>query len=488
MPKSLSMPKLTIPLFFIFSVLFSLMACSQASPTPVSPSTRVSTVEQTTTPKAQASPTAVNTPTRVPTVAQTATPNPDARLSALERVCPGAEMASWTDKWSVEGLVYQAALIWPAEQAEACLALLQGDGQAVQVVAHHLIEAGYSERYREYSAPALHATPVLLAGALPFIVTSRQSQGAGGGGGDLYTIWRPAGGQLHSALEFSLESYTDINSLTENPCDDQPPFYEQLEDYLAVSACFDGERQPTAYYHFDGNRFVLDGDILEMVQKDELQATLRLDGQLYLEGREGFTQSLSTVVMGEDADFWSNFPHALSIQDLDADGQDEIVLIVSTSGASCCTTLAIIYFDEASQSYLSTQPLYRKFTLGFDVQDLDGDGLIEIRTLNENFNYALGGATVVSFLSPLQILGFAQGKLVNKTAQFPDLLRQSAQHWAEDEEFLCMIFGAGAYLAEMHMLDQAEAGWALIDEKCDLRPADVEAIRQALADFAYVEN
>ncbi|MCB0213513.1 MAG: hypothetical protein KDJ52_29490 [Anaerolineae bacterium] len=481
------MTKHTIHLLFIFSFFFGLTACSQAGPAAVGTPTSAPTMEATATPIPD-SPASVSTPTLVPTVEATATPNPDSRLLALEAVCPQAEMVSWTDRWSVGEQVYQAALVWPAEQADACLAFMQVNDQTVHVVAHSMIEAGYSERYSEYSAPALQAAPVFVDESLPLMVTSRQSQGAGGGGGDLYTLWRVEGAQLLSALDFSLESYTDINSLTESPCDSQASSYEQVGDYLAVTPCFDGDRQPTAYYHFDGNRFVLDSDILELVQKDDLQATLRLDGQLYLAGGEGFNQSLTTVVMGEEPEYWSNFPHTLSIQDLDADGQDEIVLIVSTPGASCCTTLSIVYYDEASQRYASTQPLYRKYTLGFDVQDLDGDGLIEIRTLNEDFNYALGGATVVSFLSPLQIFGYAEGKLFNKTAQFPDLLSQSAQHWAEDKEFLCMIFGAGAYLAEMHMLNQAEAGWALIDEKCDLPPEDVEALGQALRDYGYAEN
>ena len=476
------MPKHTISLFFIFGFFFGLTACGQPVPAAVSTPTSVPTLEET------AAPTAVSTPTSIPPVEKIATSNPDSRLLALERVCPGAETASWTDRWSVEEQVYQAALVWSADQSEACLALVQGDSHAFEVVAHSMIEAGYSERYSEYSAPALQSAPILVDERLPFIVTSRQTQGNGGGGGDLYTVWRPEREELLVALQFSPETYTDINSLTESPCDNQALSYEQIGDYLAVSSCFDGDQQPTAYYHFDGDRFVADSDILEMVQKDDLQATLRLDGQLYLNGRDGFEQSLSTAVLGEDPDYWSNFPHALSIQDLDADGQDEIVLIVSTAGASCCTTLSIVYFDEADQSYMSTQPLYRKFTLGFDVQDLDGDGLIEIRTLNENFNYALGGATVVSFLSPLQIFGFAQDKLVSKTAQFPDLLEQSTQHWAEDEESLCLIFGAGTYLAEMHMLAQAEAGWALIDEKCNLSPNDIETLRQTLRDYAYAEN
>jgi hypothetical protein len=53
----------------------------------------------------------------------------------------------------------------------------------------------------------------------------------------------------------------------------------------------------------------------------------------------------------------------LSIQDLDLDGEVEIVLDTFLHGAYCCTVIAVVYFYKSVQKYISSKLKYRKWGL-----------------------------------------------------------------------------------------------------------------------------
>lgn len=224
--------------FLILSIV--LPACTSSTPQPISQ---------------QATPT--NTTTLIPTETDAITPHvtstPAPPLTLLP--CLHPETVTWAGPWSVEGQTYWAALTWRENEKEACLALLETNSG--EIAAQGQIEAGYSERYDEWSAPGFSPLePILLPGEPPFIVTGRQAQGAGGGGGELYTVWRSVEGELVSVLGFSLESYTNINTLMEAPCPGRLNYYRQQGNELEVDSCFDGQPQ-TQRYQFDGEQFIL---------------------------------------------------------------------------------------------------------------------------------------------------------------------------------------------------------------------------------------
>lgn len=120
--------------------------------------------------------------------------------------------------------------------------------------------------------------------------------------------------------------------------------------------------------------------------------------------------------------------------------------------------------------------------------DLNGDGVIEFRTLNEDVNYALGGASVVSFFSPLQILRYYNGALHDVTAEFPLLLEERITDWLNDSETLCSLFGGGAYLAEMAMLDRLDEGQKHIADRCMMTADEQKLIMDTLRRFGYIHK
>jgi hypothetical protein len=160
--------------------------------------------------------------------------------------------------WPVENTTYWARLTWETNAETACLMLLTGSEAQPVLLAHQRIDAGYSERYDEHYTPALQTEPIQLDGQPPFIVTSRTAQGVGGGGGDLYEVWRPYNSKLINIIGFSLEGYTNINTFTETPCPAGEFFYHQIGSAIEVTSCFDGAIEPIKVFRFDGDSFVLE--------------------------------------------------------------------------------------------------------------------------------------------------------------------------------------------------------------------------------------
>ncbi|MEM7347700.1 MAG: hypothetical protein AAF485_25995, partial [Chloroflexota bacterium] len=221
------------------------------------------------TPTESPTATKIYTPTSSPLPTKTVTPTPiDIHQQAVQAICPYPETATWAGPWLVEQKAYKAAITWQADAAQACLALFEvEDPASLTLVAHRTIEAGFSERYQEVSSPTIVAELLDFPGGRPFFVTTRLAEGHGGGGGNLYTIWHPQGGNLIPTLTFSLESYTNINAVVETPCDVTTSFSIQNNDELHIDSCFDGEPQARQVYHFDGAHFHLEPKIstLEIV-------------------------------------------------------------------------------------------------------------------------------------------------------------------------------------------------------------------------------
>ncbi|MEM6431324.1 MAG: hypothetical protein AAF708_18955, partial [Deinococcota bacterium] len=157
---------------------------------------------------------------------------------------------------------------------------------------------------------------------------------------------------------------------------------------------------------------------------------------------------------------------------------------------SCCSTLAVAY--QQAGEYLLTDALYRKYGIGFDVQDIDADGRLEIRTLNTPLNTFLGGADAVAIASPLQILTFEDGNLVDVSQDFPELLRAQLADWQAEltaqVEGPCEVLAAGTYLALRYMLGEGDQAWRDLARVCWLDGASWAMLREALVQFDYAES
>jgi hypothetical protein len=109
------------------------------------------------------------------------------------------------------------------------------------------------------------------------------------------------------------------------------------------------------------------------------------------------------------------------VQDLDADGEPEVVVDLYTGGAHCCFLSRFYRFD--GTTYV---PSDRNFgDPGYRIADLDADGVQELVTRDYRFGYAF---TAFAFsLMPVRIYDLRAGTWQLVTTRFPDEIRKDAK-------------------------------------------------------------
>jgi hypothetical protein len=109
------------------------------------------------------------------------------------------------------------------------------------------------------------------------------------------------------------------------------------------------------------------------------------------------------------------------VQDLDADGEPEVIVDLYTGGAHCCYVSRFYRWD--GTGYVSAD---RNFgDPGYRIADLDGDGVQELIGRDYRFGYAF---TAFAFsLMPVRIYHLTAGTWQLVTTRFPDQIRADAK-------------------------------------------------------------
>ena len=113
----------------------------------------------------------------------------------------------------------------------------------------------------------------------------------------------------------------------------------------------------------------------------------------------------------------------LRLQDLNGDGEPEVLVDLYSGGAHCCSMLLIYGFDAATGQYLK---LRRDFgNPGYTLKDLGSDGQVEILTADDRFTYLF--TSYLESARPLMILRYDGRTTVDVTRQFPDEIERHAK-------------------------------------------------------------
>jgi hypothetical protein len=111
---------------------------------------------------------------------------------------------------------------------------------------------------------------------------------------------------------------------------------------------------------------------------------------------------------------------AVSVQDLDGDGEPEVIVDLYTGGAHCCFVSR--FYRWTGTGYV---PADRNFgDPGYRIDDLDGNGVKELVTADYRFGYAF---TAFAFsLLPVRVYDLRAGRWELVTQHFPALIRKDA--------------------------------------------------------------
>src|SRR4051812_15953560 len=115
---------------------------------------------------------------------------------------------------------------------------------------------------------------------------------------------------------------------------------------------------------------------------------------------------------------------SVTVRDLDADGEPEVLLDLYSGGANCCWYSDSWRFDNGQNRYV--QKLLRPgLSFPYTLKDLDKNGIPEFRSVDYRFAYKYGSN--VDTPRPLRIFDWGPGgKLIDVTAAFPQLAAQDA--------------------------------------------------------------
>ena len=127
---------------------------------------------------------------------------------------------------------------------------------------------------------------------------------------------------------------------------------------------------------------------------------------------------------GFDAQPARYFAHkrSVSISDLEADGEPEVLLDLYWGGAHCCWYTQIYRWSADAQTYLPLVHVWGNFS--YVLADLDHDGRQELVTRDNRFSYAFGSFADSRW--PVRILRYRGGRVSVVTTTYRDEIGRDA--------------------------------------------------------------
>ena len=107
---------------------------------------------------------------------------------------------------------------------------------------------------------------------------------------------------------------------------------------------------------------------------------------------------------------------SVTVRDLDADGEPEVLVDLYSGGANCCWYSISYRFDEVQNKYIA-KVLRPGLSFPYTLKDIDRNGIPEFQTVDYRFAYKYGSNADTP--RPVRIFNWDAGKLVDVTVAFP---------------------------------------------------------------------
>lgn len=180
----------------------------------------------------------------------------------------------------------------------------------------------------------------------------------------------------------------------------------------------------------------------------------------------------------------------LQVRNLDVNPEPEVILDIYTGGAHCCWVSLIYRYNEAQDTYTLTEQFWGN--AGYKFKDLNQDNIPEFWTRDDSFAYAFASYAGSSY--PLQIWQYRNGKMVDVTRSYPQLIYNDAyqlwQRYTKSGDTEVAKAALAAYLADKYMLGQSEDGWRRVRQayQGNDRESFFNELRQFLQLNGYIRN
>jgi hypothetical protein len=147
-----------------------------------------------------------------------------------------------------------------------------------------------------------------------------------------------------------------------------------------------------------------------------------LYGDLHVHIARHGKERFSEAVPGLDGAEARTDSRSVTVRDLDADGEPEVMLTVNWSGTQCCSWTRFYRYDRARDTYVVHRRFWGYFGAEPVLRDLDGDRRPELLSLDDRFSERFDH----SLVRPLQVWSYRAGKLHDVTRCYPALVRKDA--------------------------------------------------------------
>ena len=124
--------------------------------------------------------------------------------------------------------------------------------------------------------------------------------------------------------------------------------------------------------------------------------------------------------------------YSIKAYNLKGNNNKQIVVEYYTGGAHCCTYTSIGEFK--NNNFKFTDTIYWG-NAGYEIKDLDGDGVMEFLGGSDMFAYAFTNYSETRF--PIEIFRYENGKLKIVNDEFPDIIEAEIKDFKKDvQEFV----------------------------------------------------
>jgi streptogramin lyase len=113
------------------------------------------------------------------------------------------------------------------------------------------------------------------------------------------------------------------------------------------------------------------------------------------------------------------------VTDLDGDGEPEVIVPIDSGGAHCCTSWRVYRWVAATRRYEGSEQMWGDTTSAPRMIDLNHDGRPELVAKDDRFAYAFDAGFAGS-LFPIQIWSYRDGRFVDVTRHFPNIVERDA--------------------------------------------------------------